>query len=781
MKPSRTVSADEAAVLRAALPAYDVLDVIGRGAFAVVYLAEHRGLGRKVAIKRLSQELVRDTDVRRRFAAEARVLASLDHPHIVRVYDYAETEALCALVMEYLTGGTLATRTRVERPPPAAACAIALAVLNGLEHAHQHGVLHRDIKPENLLFGAGDLVKVADFGIAKVIGAHGADPTATGMLGTPAYMAPEQITRSGELSCTTDIWAVGAVLYEMLTGRPTHARDADTSVAELLFARTHEDARDIRDVASHLPEQLCRVVMRALQRAPEDRYPTAAQFADAVERTALQVLGPASLAATGIPIHRTQPRPDGSLTTVTTSARLDPAASSRSRPRWLGARPRLRVVASAVAAVTLGVGLLSDDAPSHSLAAPPEPLPLAGDVPSNPLAGLPEPLPGWPAHMALGYHDPVAGPTGVALRTGPGGIATTVYGEGDAAAGKDWSHDHTSPSPYQFAADAQRHGLLPYLDYYVLRTLGRNGSRSNANDAQTIRRILNNRTLMRVYWDNVRLFLKQLGATHRPVTVSIDPGMWALIEAQLSQSSESPADVPVIVAAAGLPELTALSDTFSSFAAAWNALRDRYAPDVLLGVPFDFYGAAAGTDLRRSVPSTSALSSLAKSQADYFLTTAVNQVDFVSFEVNWSEEGHNTTPQQNYSPSEKAALLAWLRQFQASSHIPVVLESVPLGNTVMRTIDDKPYHWHDTWVQWLIGDPPFTHLRDLRAAGVIGIVFGVAAGADETCACDAADDGITNGGQSGLVSHSADDDGGYLAARLAALHDAGGLDLPRPS
>ena len=765
MKAGVRASPDECALLRSALPAYDVLGVIGRGAYAVVYLAEHRGLGREVAIKRLSQDLLPDADARHRFAAEARVLASLDHPHIVRVYDYVETEAVCALVMERVTGGTLAARMRVGLPTPAAACAIALAVLNGLEHAHQNGVLHRDIKPENLLFGTGDLVKIADFGIAKVIGAQGADLTVTtGTLGTPAYMAPEQIRRgAGELGPATDVWAVGAVLYELLADQPAYARDADTSMAELLIARVNEDARDIREVASQLPEQLCSVVMRALDRAPERRYQTGAQFADALEGAAMQTLGPASLAATAIPIYRAQPAPDGSVT-VTEPASTEPVKSALSRrSRRIPARRGLYLLAApALAAVAAGV------------------LVLSGGGASDPLAGLPPSPPGWPARIALGYYDQVSGPAGVALRTGTGGIASYLYGRGDAAAGKDWSHDHTSPSPYQFATDSQRHGLLPYLDYYELRLLGRNGKPDAG--IQEIRKIFNNRKLMRVYWDNVRKFLKQLGATGQPVAVSFESGLWALIEDQLFMSGDSPADVPVIVATAGLPELSGLSDTFPSFAAAWKALRDRYAPHVVLGVLFDVYGVNS-IDLRRSVPLASALSSAAKSQARYFLNTAVNGADYVSFEVNplLSEEGNNPDPSQNYSPSEKAALLAWVRRFASLTTIPVVLEDVPLGNTVMKTIDDKPFHLRDTWVQWLIGDSHFTHLRELRDAGVIGIVFGVTAGKDETCPCDAAHDGITNGGKRGIVSHSADDDGGYLAARLAALRGAGGLDLARES
>src|SRR3954471_23365777 len=224
------------------LPAYEIGAVLGRGAFAVVYAARHRGLNRPVAIKRLSPDLLRSSDARERFAAEARVLASLDHPHIVRVYDFVEHEDICAFVMERMPSGTLAHRIVSGRPPREWSCAVMLGALHGLEHAHRQGVLHRDVKPENLLFGDESHVKVADFGIAKVVGAQGARLTATAAaIGTPAYMAPEQVSRTaGPLSSATDVWAAGAVLYELLAGKPPFAIEGD--LGAVLFERVSEDS-----------------------------------------------------------------------------------------------------------------------------------------------------------------------------------------------------------------------------------------------------------------------------------------------------------------------------------------------------------------------------------------------------------------------------------------------------------------------------------------------------------------------------------------------------------
>jgi hypothetical protein len=152
--------------------------------------------------------------------------------------------------------------------------------------------------------------------------------------------------------------------------------------------------------------------------------------------------------------------------------------------------------------------------------------------------------------------------------------------------------------------------------------------------------------------------------------------------------------------------------------------------------------------------------------------------DFAALEIAYSEEGQNPDPHEVYSPAEKQAVVAFVREFVRTSGMPMVLEGVPLGNAVSRAIDDTPYHWRDSWVQWLIGTDAFTGLRALRDAGSIGIQFGVAHDDAETCPCDAAQDGITNGAERGTVSTSADDDGGYLATRMAALRRAGGLALP---
>lgn len=757
--------------LAAALPGYDVGEELGRGSFATVYAARHRALEREVAIKVLSPALVDDEAVRERFRGEGRMLASLDHPHVVRVHDFVESGPLCALVMERLHGGTLAGRLRVGRLPTAQACAVALATLHGLEHAHQRGVLHRDVKPENLLFGDGGLLKVADFGIAKVVGAAGTRVLATAtVIGTPAYMAPEQVSSAlGRLSPATDVWSTGAMLYELLAGVPPFGREGE--LAEVLLRRTQDAAPPLHERAPDLPRELCDVVMHALALAPGDRYARAGDFAAALEPAAEAVAGPGGLAATGIPIHRTPPAPS-SAPTLLESVEVpaeDAAPPPAARPP---ARRRAPLVAAAAALAALIVGavvLLGGGG--------------GGGVTAGTRAAAPADLPaapaGWPRTLAVGLSDAVDGDPGIARRTGRGaGLATLNIG-GDAKAGEDWSRDPTIKLG-QFVSEAVANGLMPYVGYYEIRALGRSAAGSDAEAADLVR-TLKDPELMALYWRNVRALLQQLGRTGRPVAVSVESGFWALLEADLATRGGAPGDVKALVGGSGVPELRGLPDTLPGFAAGWKALRDRYAKRVLLGYVLDEYG-SPGLDLSRTTPSRATLRRAARRSGAFHLAVTTGSTsrpfDFAAYEVGYSEET-SSPDARRFSAAEKRSVAGYLREFVRVTGTPVVLEGVPLGNTATRATTDQAFHWGSSWVQWLFGDARFTQLRALRDAGVIGMTVGFEPGKDATCACDAADDGITNDGPRGATSSSADDDGGYLAARLAALRKAGGLPLRR--
>jgi serine/threonine-protein kinase len=748
------VGVDERAELSAALSAYEIHGVLGRGAFGSVYAATHVRLGRDVAIKVLSGELLDDADARDRFATEARLLASLDHVHVVRVHDYVEV-GVCALVMERLRGGTLADRLKLSEPRSCTrACALALAALHGLEHAHRRGILHRDVKPENLLFGERELLKVADFGLAKVVGARGMRLTATAQtLGTPAYMAPEQVSRSaGPLSAATDVWALGAVLFEMLSGERPFAGGGE--VGDVLLQRLTGDPRPLDALAPEVPTEVAEVVMRALARVPGDRYETAGAFAIALELAAERALGPDAIAATAIPINRSEPADDTKATTLAESARVDLLRPSPGTPTVPSRTRRLRLAAliggAAAAAVSLALVLL---------------LTGGSGAPATLLPGVPV---GWPKTAALGWTDEVNGPAGVAMRHGalvsPTQVGQTIT---------DWS-SHAGRPLATFIVSAHRHGLLPYVYFYLLRSLGAPNKTVDANVSE-IRQALVNPSLMRIYWQDVRGYLRSAGSTRLPVAIGVEQSVWALLEQQLGFSGENPQTVPALVGGSGLPQLRGIEDDLLGFVRAWAVLRARYAPKVLLGYELGDYG--ANVDIAKDLPPRPALIAAARQSAEWYLLVSPSTFDFAAFDVSYGEQGQNPNSQTNWTAAKKAALVDYLREWVRVANRPVVLESVPQGNTVSRAIDERPYHWSDSWVQWLIGADRFSGLRALRDVGVIGVDFGVASGPDETCPCDAAHDGVTNGARQGVPSTSADDDGGYLASRLAALNRAGGLAL----
>jgi serine/threonine-protein kinase len=285
-------------ILVAALPAYEIGQELGHGAWGVVIAGTHRQLAREVAIKQLPRTFGSDPAVKRRFLEEARLLARFDHPHIVPIYDFVEHDGVCLLVMERLTGGTVWDRFRGAGLTQDAACAVIVATCAGLAYAHRRGVLHRDIKQENLMFSKDESLKITDFGIAKVVGGSETMATGTGMvLGTPSYIAPEQ-AESKELGPATDVYAAGTVLYELLSGQLPFARSSDPVAA--LYKRVYTEPQSIRDTGAAVPEPLVEVTMKAIARRVEDRYADAVEFGRALGRAASTIWGPNWLAESGI-------------------------------------------------------------------------------------------------------------------------------------------------------------------------------------------------------------------------------------------------------------------------------------------------------------------------------------------------------------------------------------------------------------------------------------------------------------------------------------------------
>ena len=336
--------------LGAALPGYEIGAELGRGAFGVVVAGRHRQLGREVAIKQLAPGLVSDDAVRSRFLAEAQVLASIDHPHIVPVYDYVEHDDACILVMERLAGGTVWRRFVDRGFDQRTACAIALVVCSGLSSAHQHGVLHRDMKPENVLFGEDRVLKVTDFGIARVLGDDDTLATRAGeLLGTPAYMAPEQAS-GADLGPTTDVYAAGVMLYELLSGRLPYSEEGGSLA--IVMRHMNEDPAPLADVAPGVPPRVADVVMQALARHPGDRFETAEVFGVAIGQAASASWGAGWMDRSGITL-----REPGPILTSVQSAPTVAATAGASRTGEGVVRPVIDLHAEGAA----GTGLVLSD------------------------------------------------------------------------------------------------------------------------------------------------------------------------------------------------------------------------------------------------------------------------------------------------------------------------------------------------------------------------------------------------------------------------------------
>jgi len=273
------------------LGSYKITDIIGEGGMAVVYQAEHVLIGRRVAIKRLLPDMVRDGDLVERFFNEARAAARIQHPGLIEVFDFGhDADGSAYIVMELLEGESLAKRIARESPlATATALSIARQVASAVHAAHEHGIVHRDLKPENLYLVAehdapeGVRVKVLDFGIAKLSPSEDqrSVKTKTGILfGTPRYMAPEQCRNATAVDRRADIYSLGCILYEMLVGEPPFKHD---NWAELVAAHMYEAPQPPSQRDGRIPSDVEAIVLRALAKQPDDRFPTMSDFANELE------------------------------------------------------------------------------------------------------------------------------------------------------------------------------------------------------------------------------------------------------------------------------------------------------------------------------------------------------------------------------------------------------------------------------------------------------------------------------------------------------------------
>ena len=259
---------------------YELLEEIGRGATAVVYKARDLRLKRHVALKVVNQAAW-DKAARQRFLAEVEAAAALRHPHIVQIYEIGESAESWFVAMEYLEGGSLADRPdKVWSPREAAKMVATLA--RAVQYAHEHQILHRDLKPANVLLDADGSPKIADFGLAKRLDQKSLMSTEEELIGTPAYMAPEQTSSEmGRIGPATDVYALGAILYELLTGRPPFQ---GRNVIETLLQVRHQEPVPPNRLQPSVHRDLVTICLKCLEKDPSRRYPSAGALADDLHR-----------------------------------------------------------------------------------------------------------------------------------------------------------------------------------------------------------------------------------------------------------------------------------------------------------------------------------------------------------------------------------------------------------------------------------------------------------------------------------------------------------------
>jgi WD40 repeat protein/tRNA A-37 threonylcarbamoyl transferase component Bud32 len=325
------------------LDEYEILGEVGRGGMGVVYKARHRGLGRVVALKVLRSEAAADLA---RFRREAQAVARLQHPNVVQLFEVREVDGRPLLALEFVAGGTLAERVKGEPQPPRRAAALVRTLARAIAAAHDRGLVHRDLKPSNVLLAEGDntrdpssapaadralgslVPKITDFGLAKRLDEDAGQTQTGAIVGTPSYMAPEQAAAGGPVGPAADIHALGAILYELITGRPPFKGPSALETVDLV---RHAEPTPPTRLQPGCPRDLETVCLKCLRKDPAARYPTAGALADDLQRF-----------VDGAPIHA---RPVGAVDRLGKWARRKPAVAASMA---LGSLAAFAVVALAV-------------------------------------------------------------------------------------------------------------------------------------------------------------------------------------------------------------------------------------------------------------------------------------------------------------------------------------------------------------------------------------------------------------------------------------------------
>jgi predicted Ser/Thr protein kinase len=327
------------------VPGHEMQEVLGHGGMGIVYRARQKALGRVVAVKMMLGAL--GPDESKRFRAEAKALATLQHPHVVQVFEAGEADGRLYLVMEHVPGGSLAQQLLGVPLHWRRAAELVAVLASAVQHAHERGVVHRDLKPANVLLADDGTPKIADFGLAKLLGADSGQTRTGAVVGTPSYMAPEQ-AEGKEVGTAADVYALGAILYECLTGRPPFQSD---SAIQTLQQVCGQDPVPPARLNPNVPADLETVCLKCLEKEPANRYASASELADDLRRV---LAGESTLA-----------RPPSQLELIVRSVRkvrFDPGFRA-----WVPVTLLLAPIPAVVAAVATALFAGRPDAPQLML------------------------------------------------------------------------------------------------------------------------------------------------------------------------------------------------------------------------------------------------------------------------------------------------------------------------------------------------------------------------------------------------------------------------------
>jgi hypothetical protein len=385
----------------------------------------------------------------------------------------------------------------------------------------------------------------------------------------------------------------------------------------------------------------------------------------------------------------------------------------------------------------------------------------------------------WPfKRLQLGMANP-PGDAALVKRSAPFGFRYQYLSAGvnTGQSWQTWGHGHgTFVSDY--IQESKAHGMVPVFSYYQLRQ-SRPGA-SIGDEATADLTNLRDPGTMRAYYEDLKAFFRRCSRARGPVVLHVEPDLWGYVEQHATHNDAS--TVPAAVASSGMPGLQRLPNTVAGFAKAVLVLRTKYARHVIVGYHASIWG--TGKALPGSHPSDSTVRWMAAKAASFYRSLHAGY-DVVFSELADRDAGYAQVhdgggAKEWWSSTDFAHDVRFLKDFHGVVHLPIVLWQIPVGNTLMRAMNNTRYHYQDNKVQFLLGENSRTLLRSYLRAGVTALLFG-SGHSEDTCACDEAHDGVTNPAPingNTLRSLSADDDGGYFRARAAAYYRNGAIRLP---